>query len=96
AGREEVLCPAGHEYFRVWNDGRVQGCPYVGELQDLGNLKEMRFTPRLCRTRCNTPKFCDCFDILSLGKMRFPEEAGSAVGEVPPAPQGAPHGLLWE
>jgi MoaA/NifB/PqqE/SkfB family radical SAM enzyme len=26
-GREDVLCPAGKDYFRIWNDGSVQGCP---------------------------------------------------------------------
>ena len=38
AGRAAVLCPAGQSYFRVWNDGRVEGCPWVGELGELGNL----------------------------------------------------------
>jgi MoaA/NifB/PqqE/SkfB family radical SAM enzyme len=96
AGREDVLCPAGQEYFRIWHDGRVQGCPYIGELQDLGNLKEKRFIPRLCRMRCNTPKFCDCFDILSLGKMKFPEEASSTPDEASRVLEEAPRSLIWE
>lgn len=70
-GHEYVLCPAGRDYFRIWNDGRIQGCPYVGELEDLGNVKERRFVPRESHFRCGTARFCDCFDIEMLGKMKY-------------------------
>lgn len=79
AGRGAVLCPAGKSYFRIWNDGRVEGCPWIGELGGLGNLKERRFSPRPAPFRCTTPRFCDCYDILQLGRMGFED------------PQAAPH-----
>ncbi len=79
-GRGAVLCPAGKSYFRVWNDGRVEGCPWVGELGGLGNLKERRFSPRPAPFRCTTPRFCDCYDILQLGRMGFEEPAGAGPG----------------
>ncbi len=70
-GHDFVLCPAGSTYFRIWNDGRVQGCPYVGELMDSGNVKERRLSVREGHFRCGTAKFCDCYDIEMLGKMRY-------------------------
>lgn len=79
AGRSAVLCPAGKSYFRIWNDGRVDGCPWVGELGGLGNLKEKTFSPRPAPFRCTTPRFCDCYDILQLGRMGFEEERGDAL-----------------
>jgi len=82
AGRGAVLCPAGQSYFRVWNDGRVEGCPWVGELGGLGNLKERTFTPRSAPFRCTTARFCDCYDILQLGRMGF-EEPAPAGGDRP-------------
>ncbi len=80
AGRESVLCPAGAEYFRVWNDGRVEGCPYIEALGGLGNLKERTFRPRPGPFACTTPKFCDCYDLLQLGRMR---DASGAVIAAP-------------
>lgn len=80
AGRGAVLCPAGHRYFRIWNDGRVEGCPWVGELGGLGNIKERRFSPRPAPFRCTTPRFCDCYDILQLGRMGFEEPPAAAAG----------------
>lgn len=79
AGRGAVLCPAGKSYFRIWNDGRVEGCPWVGELGGLGNLKERTFAPRPAPFRCTTPRFCDCYDILQLGRMGFEEARGEAL-----------------
>lgn len=79
AGRGAVLCPAGKSYFRIWNDGRVEGCPWVGELGGLGNLKERTFAPRPGPFRCTTPRFCDCYDILQLGRMEFEEPSGAAL-----------------
>ena len=66
----DVLCPAGKEYFRVWNDGSIEGCPYVGVLSNCGNAKERTFIPRENLFRCNHPRYCDCSHIKRLGKMR--------------------------
>ena len=68
----KVLCPAGQAYFRIWNDGRVQGCPNlpgVAALYDGGNIKERRITIQPAPFQCNTPKYCDCHVIEALGKM---------------------------
>jgi MoaA/NifB/PqqE/SkfB family radical SAM enzyme len=73
--RPEVLCPAGRRYFRLWNDGRVQGCPNlpgVPDLFDCGNLKERRIRIRDGAFHCNSPRFCDCNVIDNLGKMDKP------------------------
>jgi MoaA/NifB/PqqE/SkfB family radical SAM enzyme len=83
AGRGAVLCPAGRTYFRIWNDGRVQGCPYIPDLSDAGNLKERRLTVRERPFRCTTPKFCDCYDILQLGRMGFEEAPGPDLPALP-------------
>ncbi|MHB8798016.1 MAG: hypothetical protein ACYDBY_06075 [Thermoanaerobaculia bacterium] len=85
AGKEAVLCPAGRDYFRIWNDGRVQGCPWIPGLADLGNVKERRLERRSAPFRCTTPRFCDCYDIHQLGKMGY-EEASEAL---PVLPSGA-------
>ncbi len=79
AGEDAVLCPAGSTYFRIWNDGRVDGCPYVPDLGGLGNLKERRFAARPAAFACGTPRFCDCHDIRQLGRMR-----DAATGELLP------------
>lgn len=76
ADRPEVLCPAGVRYFRVWNDGRVAGCPNlpdVPELMDCGNIKERRLLIRPEAFRCRSPSFCDCNVIDALGLMRLPQ-----------------------
>lgn len=83
AGHEAVLCPAGRDYFRIWNDGRVQGCPYIAELADAGNVKERRLVVREQYFRCTTAKFCDCYDIEGLGKMRY--EPGPQTTSLLPA-----------
>lgn len=75
SGYAEVLCPAGSGYFRVWNDGRVVGCPYIDALQDCGNLKDRRFSPRQGLFTCREARYCDCNDIALAGKMVFPESA---------------------
>ncbi|WP_295543268.1 hypothetical protein, partial [uncultured Thiohalocapsa sp.] len=76
--RSDVLCPAGMRYFRVWNDGRVQGCPnlpHVTELSDCGNVKERRLNVSKTPFRCRSPNFCDCHVIDGLGMMRVPSNA---------------------
>ncbi len=72
-GRKEVLCPAGKEYFRVWNTGAIEGCPIIGELANLGNAKDRAFFPRHTLFHCKQPIHCDCHHILGAGKMRFPD-----------------------
>jgi MoaA/NifB/PqqE/SkfB family radical SAM enzyme len=84
AGHEAVLCPAGRDYFRIWNDGRVQGCPWVPDLADLGNVKERRLARRSGPFRCTTARFCDCYDIHQLGKMGY-----EAASEALPAHPGS-------
>lgn len=73
ARHEYVLCPAGSGYFRVWNDGRIVGCPHVDALRECGNVKERRFTPHAGRFACREARYCDCNDIALAGKMVFPE-----------------------
>jgi hypothetical protein len=68
---DEVICPAGKAFFRVWNDGRIEGCPYIGELSDCGNAKARTFAPRETFFRCSQPKYCDCNLIGRLGKMQL-------------------------
>jgi MoaA/NifB/PqqE/SkfB family radical SAM enzyme len=77
-GLASVLCPAGEDYFRIWNDGRVEGCPYIPELANAGNVKERRLVRRAAHFRCSTPRFCDCNNIEALGKMRY--DAPTAAG----------------
>jgi MoaA/NifB/PqqE/SkfB family radical SAM enzyme len=71
-GHNRVVCPAGQTYFRIWNDGRVQGCPHlpnVPSLYDGGNIKERRMVIQTEPFRCSTPQYCDCHVIEGLGKM---------------------------
>jgi MoaA/NifB/PqqE/SkfB family radical SAM enzyme len=75
ANFEYVDCPAGSRYFRIWNDGLVQGCPHVAQIQNLGNLKERRFSPIDHRIRCSDARYCDCNAIAIVGWMDYPEAA---------------------
>lgn len=75
ANFEYVNCPAGSRYFRIWNDGLVQGCPHVAQIQNLGNLKERRFSPIDHRIRCSDARHCDCNAIAIVGWMDYPEAA---------------------
>ncbi len=68
-GLPEVSCPAGQRYFRVWNDGRVEGCPHVPELALLGGLKERVLRERERPYRCSSAGYCECTVPLSLGKL---------------------------
>jgi len=74
-GRENVLCPAGKAYFRIWNNGSVQGCPFMSELKEMGNLKERSFQRRSELFCCSDPNYCDCFTIAKFKKMEFPGSA---------------------
>ena len=71
AGIDEVLCPAGHRFFRIWNDGAVQGCSAVPALSMFGNLKERKILVQDRPFRCTTPRYCDCDVIERLGKMSY-------------------------
>jgi len=73
AGLPEVECPAGRNYFRVWNDGRVDGCTWVDGLGRMGNVKERRLERRDGPFRCGTARFCDCWIIHNAGLMGTPK-----------------------
>ncbi|MDP2786084.1 MAG: hypothetical protein Q8O38_16060 [Sulfurimicrobium sp.] len=79
---EFVLCPAGSSYFRVWNDGAIQGCPYVSELSDCGNAKNRTFRPTKGLHPCREAKYCDCYAIAVIGKMVFPDQPRLSVGDL--------------
>ena len=68
-GSENVLCPAGKNYFRIWNTGEVQGCPIIPDLAKAGNIKNRRFSRRKDFFSCKNPMYCDCNIIEGLGKM---------------------------
>lgn len=72
ACHDHVLCPAGVSYFRLWNDGRIEGCPYIEPRRDCGNVKERRFQAHTDLFRCDQARHCDCNNIVLTGKMVFP------------------------
>ncbi|WP_353572179.1 hypothetical protein [Candidatus Albibeggiatoa sp. nov. BB20] len=74
-----VLCPAGHRYFRIWNDGSVQACPYLPELNQSGNLKQREIQINPQAFACSTPEFCDCHVIEGLGRMEYQEKQDESV-----------------
>ncbi len=74
ARHSHVLCPAGNTYFRIWNDGKIQGCPNISELTDCGNLKQRVFSPKPSLFKCTEARYCDCNNIALAGKMIFPGE----------------------
>lgn len=69
AGWDHVWCPAGKSYFRIWNNGDVQGCPNMYDLSRCGNVKERRITIRERPFFCSHMIYCDCNVIEGLGKM---------------------------
>lgn len=71
ASYKNVLCPAGKIYFRVWNDGMIEGCPYIPELRNAGNVKDRVIRIRDELFRCNQARYCDCNVIARLGKMGY-------------------------
>lgn len=75
-----VICPAGRRYFRVWNDGRIEGCPWIPELTHGGNVKERRLSARTEDYRCATPKYCDCERIAQVGCMGYPDRVAPGGG----------------
>jgi len=71
AGIDHVMCPAGKTFFRIWNDGRIEGCSYIPELRNAGNAKDRIIHINDKGFLCNQPKYCDCYTIEWLGKMRY-------------------------
>jgi hypothetical protein len=70
-GCDHVFCPAGSSYFRVWNNGDVQGCPNIYELSQSGNVKERKVVIRDKLFCCSEMIYCDCNIIEGLGKMAY-------------------------
>ena len=66
-----VLCPAGGTYFRVWNNGDLQGCPNIPEFSQSGNVKERKIVIRNGLFCCSQAIYCDCNIIEGLGKMVY-------------------------
>lgn len=72
-GHNYLLCPAGQSYYRVWNTGKVEGCPYIEELSDMGNVKSRNIITRTELFKCSKAKYCDCDLIAKLGNMKYPQ-----------------------
>jgi MoaA/NifB/PqqE/SkfB family radical SAM enzyme len=68
---KHVLCPAGSTYFRVWNDGTLQGCPNIKALEYMGNVIKRNIQIRETHFSCSEPGYCDCAAINSFGRMIF-------------------------
>jgi MoaA/NifB/PqqE/SkfB family radical SAM enzyme len=68
-GCSRVFCPAGSTYFRIWNNGDIQGCPNIPELAHCGNVKERKIVVREAPFCCSQMVYCDCNIIEGLGKM---------------------------
>jgi hypothetical protein len=66
---DSVLCPAGRRYYRVWNDGTVEGCPIIEARKCAGNVKERDVRLWDDDVYCNQVKYCDCVHIHKLGLM---------------------------
>lgn len=66
-----VFCPAGSSYFRIWNNGDIQGCPNIHKLSQCGNVKERKIVIRDKLFRCSEMRYCDCHAIEALGKMTY-------------------------
>jgi len=64
-----VSCPAGSSYFRIWNNGDIQGCPNIPQLAHCGNVKQRELLVRDAPFRCSQMLYCDCTIIEELGKM---------------------------
>ncbi len=79
ARHPQVLCPAGATYLRVWNDGRVEGCPFVPALAGLGQLKSGQLALRDGPILCDTPHHCDCHTIAHMGRMGYPSSEASSA-----------------
>jgi len=55
-----MKCPAGQKYFRVWNDGTVQGCMPNEKLSFLGNIKNREISINKKQIVCSDTHHCDC------------------------------------
>ena len=74
---KHVLCPAGNTYFRVWNDGMLEGCPNIKALENMGNVKKRNIQIRETHFPCSEPSYCDCAAINSFGRMIFSNNTSS-------------------
>ena len=68
---KSVLCPAGKSFFRVWNNGMIDGCSNIDSLKQLGNAKERIITLNGSFFPCSDPSYCECHAIFEMGKMQF-------------------------
>jgi hypothetical protein len=68
---DHVSCPAGQSYFRVWNDGTINACPYITELRNSGNAKQCIFLPRSEPYYCKDFRHYDCYYIAYAKRMIF-------------------------
>lgn len=82
-GHDCVSCPAGKEFFRVWNDGRVVGCSQISHLVDCGNVTLRTFEPKTIPYVCDQPRFYDCQLLGKLNRMR-----DVSTGDIIPARSG--------
>lgn len=55
-----VNCPAGQKYFRVWNDGGVQGCMPNPQISYIGNIKQRQLSVSKKPIKCSDTHHCDC------------------------------------
>jgi len=55
-----VRCPAGQKYFRIWNDGTVQGCLPNEQISLMGNIKKREITINNTPIKCSDTRHCDC------------------------------------
>jgi hypothetical protein len=64
--KKPTLCPASQRYFRVWNDGTVQGCIPNEKIASLGNIKNRDISVNKKPVKCSDTHHCDCGWALSL------------------------------
>lgn len=76
---DRASCPAGQAYLRLRNDGRIDACPNVAQLQSIGNAKLRTLRLRSDPFECRDVRHCDCYHIASAGRMVF-------VRDEPPQP----------
>jgi MoaA/NifB/PqqE/SkfB family radical SAM enzyme len=84
---DHVSCPAGQTYFRVWNDGAIEGCPNVEGLRHAGNAKQRVFQRRSEPFTCSDVRYCDCYHIASAEKLVYHRTAAARPELQPPLPR---------
>ncbi len=58
--RKPIRCPAGQRYFRIWNDGTVQGCIPNKKISYMGNIKQRAVFTNKKPAKCSDTQHCDC------------------------------------